>query len=447
MGYSGILQLVLCLLKGDSGKGKIADFLAKLAKMVVRPTGGANAGHTLIVGDHQQVNHLMPCGSLHEGVLNHLGHGVAIDVVQLWAEIEAHYTRFNAYPLLSIDPRAPLVLPTHKMLDAMDEELKKKEGVPIVGTTKQGIGPLYADVARRKTVAIGDFNKPDFERKVKKVIFGHHNQLIAGYYGHHPYPGGEKLKEFLDCVAKVMKVVDISRGSYEVVTDALKEGDVVVEGAQGYSIGLYTGDPPNVTSSDPNPPGIAQSLHLPLQLFSNARIIGCIKAYSSAVGTGGLIGEFFPEVEGKYTEEHGLAYELQRIGKEFGATTGRPRRIALMYLKGLATAIEECGVTEIALTHIDCFNGMAKFPVIDSVNPDGTQNIKELEWGITIDRSWRKPSDLPKPVIDILRYIYDETGIPVTILSIGPDRDETIVIPRNLVQVLDHHAKEDRVRA
>ena len=439
---NGELVLVLDSHNGDQGKGKLVDFEAANAAVVVRGTGSDNAGHNLSFEGMSIATHIHPSGIFTPGLINLIGHGAAVYPPQLLKERREIKALIGRSPKLLVDRRTIVTLPGHRIIDMLDEI---RRGSNKIGSTKKGVAPSFGDFYMRRAVRFGDFERSDNPKSLQDLTAWHKN-VIEGLYMTAFYkaekPDQDMVRAFLadkeqmevrNAMKALLGEVELV-DSRDVVMNALTSGQkVVVEGAQGFELGIWTCEYPNGTSSDPGPYGIGQSLHIPPSVIHGARKIAVLKAYGSKVGSGPMLGEFHPGVpDAKYTVEHGIAERLQRRGREVGSTTGRWRRVGALCLPSLLRAIREWEFSEIALTHLDCFNGEDFIPVVERVDKGGNAVIRNFEWGISLD-GCKTQDELPSRAQEFLAYLEDQTGIPVTTLSLGPSREETIRLTKQSV--------------
>lgn len=411
---------------GDEGKGKIVDLLSEKADIVARYQGGANAGHTIVINGKKTVLHLIPSGILQPDVQCVIGNGVVIDPAALMEEIRMlEENGVTIEGRLFISHKAHLIMPYHKMLDIARE----KQSSSAIGTTGRGIGPAYIDKANRVGIRIVDLlDRKVFEEKLRANV-EEKNVVLKKIYDSEELSIEEIVTEYLS--------FDVSIDPY--ITDttiflnqAIADGkQVLMEGAQGALLDLDHGTYPFVTSSNPTSGGACTGLGVPPTSIS--RIIGVVKAYSTRVGNGP-----FP------TELHDATGEqLRAEGHEFGATTGRPRRCGWLDLVALKYSVMVNGITEIALTKMDVLN---LFPEI-RLCTGYTYNDKRLKSfpadcstleGVTLEYEtmpgWQSSlagmtsfDELPEAARNYIHRIEEYTGARVSIISLSPDRDDTIV--------------------
>lgn len=416
------VDVLLGLQWGDEGKGKIVDYLAEKYDVVARFQGGPNAGHTLILNNGQKfVLHTIPSGIFLPHTRNLVGAGVVIDPVTFGMEIaRLRETGVDPAGRLFISRKAHLILPTHKMLDAASEASK---GHDKIGSTLKGIGPAYMDKTGRNGLRVGDLELSDFRERYEKLK-AKHLELLA-LYGDKPTEiAGEK--EWLAAVEELLKL-DIVDGEY-FIHDALTSGQkVLAEGAQGSMLDVDHGTYPFVTSSNTITAGVCTGLGIAPHMVGE--VIGISKVYCTRVGSGPFPTELFDE-EGD---------ELRRIGNEFGATTGRPRRCGWIDLPALKYTIMLNGVTQLALTKVDVLNTFASVKACVTYKHKGQTTDRvpfdlvgaDIEpvyqafpgWQCELDGEGGR-SGLPQTLQDYLQFLETALGVPVTMLSAGPERDK-----------------------
>lgn len=408
---------------GDEGKGKITDFLAEKADIVARYQGGNNAGHTVCVKDRTLKLHHIPSGAMHEKKIM-IGAGCVIDPRVLVKEIE-NIQNAGLELSLTIDPRCHVIMPYHNLLD----EAEESENGAKIGTTKRGIGPAYADKALRVGVRFEDLVIK--ERLSQKIgpVFETKKQLLEKVYNMQvPFTKQWVLEEYSALGEKLAQYLgDVS---LEVCNAIKAKKTVLFEGAQGTFLDNDFGTYPYVTSSHPLTGGAAIGIGMPINTISRA--IGVVKAYTTRVGEGP-----FP------TELHGdEANELREKGKEFGTTTGRPRRVGWLDIPMLRTACRLNGFTELAVTKLDILSEMKelktciayqtpnkKFNFFPYSNK-GLENAKAIYKtfsGFTLTGKEKKFKSLPKNAKTYLAFIEKELEVPIRIISVGPEREQTII--------------------
>jgi len=415
---------------GDEGKGKVVDLFTERVGMVVRYGGGANAGHTLVINGQKLVTHLVPSGVCHPGKRCVLGDGMVIELQTLLDEIAQCQARgLLAHGELLVGLGAHVILPYHKMLDALREDRGAKTGREI-GTTRRGIGPAYEAKAARKGVRIRDLFKPARLRELVAANLDELAPLIAHLGGTPPRPA-EIDRWIDDALAAGRALAPYTGDASRQVGDAIAGGEhVLFEGAQGCLLDLDHGTYPYVTSSSTIAAGACQSAGIgPTAIDA---VVGITKAYATRVGAGP-----FP------TELHGDAGEqLRKAGGEFGATTGRPRRCGWLDLPALRMGARLSGMTSLALTKLDVLADLPEVSVCVAYSVDG----KELDeppidpddiaravpvytsfpgWG-KLPSDARDVTDLPATARTYVETIERMAGVPFCLVSVGPDRNETI---------------------
>jgi adenylosuccinate synthase len=412
---------------GDEGKGKIVDLLCTNAEIVARYQGGANAGHTIVIDGKKYVLHLIPSGILTDNVICVIGNGVVIDPDALIEEIEMLEKHgISVKDRLFISHKAHLIMPYHKLLDQVSES---KEGKPI-GTTGRGIGPAYIDKAKRVGIRIVDLlDRKVFEEKLR-ISLAEKNQIFEKIYG------AEKLnvQEMVDKYIEFDKKLDpYITDTTLYLNNAIKEGKIIyVEGAQGALLDVDHGTYPFVTSSNPTSGGACTGLGIPPTSIN--RIIGVAKAYTTRVGNGPFPTELLDNT----------GDELRRIGVEFGATTGRPRRCGWLDLVALKYSVMVNGISEIALTKLDVLDTFEEIKICTSYK-SGDKTLKNFPVDIkTLDevvpqydsvKGWncvladcKTKEELPIELKNYLKVIEDYTGAKVILISTGPDRNSTMLM-------------------
>jgi len=414
-------DVLLGLQWGDEGKGKIVDVISPKYSIVARFQGGPNAGHTLEFNGLKHVLHLIPSGIFHENIVNIIGNGVVIDPTVFKKEILA-LEKLNAKPQknLFISKRAHLILPTHRLLDAASEAAKGKEKI---GSTLKGIGPAYMDKTGRNGLRVGDIFAPDFKNKYAFLV-EKHRQLLALYdfaydlKEHEPawFEGIETIKQF--------KCIETEK----YLNDAFAEKkSVLAEGAQGSLLDIDFGSYPFVTSSSTVCAGACTGLGIPPNRIG--KVIGIFKAYCTRVGSGP-----FPTELNDATGE-----ALRKAGNEFGSTTGRPRRCGWLDLPALKYAITISGVTELIMMKADVLSGLDTVKVCTHYDYNG-QKIDFLPYDITSHpltpiykeyKGWNSnlknlQQNLPSELEDYIRFVEHEVKVPITMISVGPDRTQTL---------------------
>ena len=415
---------------GDEGKGKVVDLFTERADVVVRYGGGANAGHTLVIEGKKLVTHLVPSGVCHPGKSCVLGDGMVIDPYTLLEEIaECQERGLLAHGELLIGLGAHVILPYHKLLDGLREDASAKKGRAI-GTTRRGIGPAYELKAARKGVRVRDLYRPDRLRELVRAAVDELSPVFVHLGGVAP-AAGDVDKWCDDAMAAGERLRPHTGEAGRHVAHAIHDGrHVLFEGAQGCLLDLDHGTYPYVTSSSTIAAGACQSAGIgPTAIDA---VVGITKAYATRVGAGP-----FP------TELHGPAGDaLRAAGAEFGAVTGRPRRCGWLDLPALRMGARLSGMTGLALTKLDVLAGMAHVRVCVAYRLDGKEldeppidpdDIARAEPVYVDLPGWdRLPADahdvvdLPTPARTYVETIERMAGVPFCLVSVGPDRAETI---------------------
>jgi len=415
---------------GDEGKGKIVDLLAEKAHIVVRFQGGNNAGHTLVVNGKKHIFHLIPSGILHEPTVCMIGNGVVIDPSVLIEEIQKLET--NGIPVsgkkLIISLRAHVIMPYHKALDIARESRKGKSKI---GTTGRGIGPCYEDKVARNGIRMEDLLDKNILLEKLKIILEEKNFLFEHYYHQQPFSPEAIAEEYSAYGQKLAPFIgDVSTR----LDQAIKEGrHILFEGAQGTHLDIDHGTYPYVTSSNTISGNICCGSGIsPLAIN---QIIGVAKAYTTRVGGGPFPTELADE----------LGNWLRDRGGEYGSTTGRPRRCGWFDATMVRVAKRVNGLTSLAITKLDVLTGLKTVMISNGYKHNGhvmsdemPSQVKILEeckpeyvelpgWDEDI-RSARRYSDLPPKAKKYIETIEEMVGIPVSIISVGPGREETIVL-------------------
>lgn len=408
---------------GDEGKGRIVDYLAGEAGMVVRYQGGNNAGHT-VVNEHGTFKlHLIPSGIFRQGVVCLLGPGMVISPSGLLSEMDELASKGIDISGLKISERAHLVMPYHIALDKADEAFRKHGKI---GSTLKGIAWAYADKALRVGLRAGDLRDAALlkEKLLKGVEL--HNRWLVQLYGQEAL---DPLSILEGCLADAARLKDLVVDSVPLIRRArLSNQPVLLEGQLGMMRDLDWGDYPFVTSSSPVPGGASVGAGIPPQEIK--RSVGVVKAYTTSVGEGPLPTELLDEV----------GASLRDIGMEFGATTGRPRRCGWFDALPVRRSVEVGGVTELALTKLDVLDSFPALDICVAYEKDGKRTEElpySLEgWKPVYERmpGWRCPTgkarrwdDLPAQARAYVERIEELSGAPISIVSVGPGRDELVL--------------------
>ncbi len=418
---------------GDEAKGKIVDRLCDQHDVVVRYQGGANAGHTVVANGVTYKLSLIPTGILRPAVHGVIGNGVVIHPPALLKEIATltgQGVDFNGR--LHISDRAHLILPYHIEEERLTEE--SDSAADHIGTTRRGIGPCYRDkVGRVHGIRVGDLYHPDYFRDRLARAVAYKNRLLAAVLpDFHPLDHAAIAAEYLDYAQRLRPFV-CDTGDW--IHQALDDGRrLMFEGAQGSLLDVDHGTYPYVTSSNSSAAGITPGSGLPARRID--RWIGVIKAYTTRVGGGPFPTELLDET----------GERIRRIGREYGTVTGRPRRCGWFDAVAVRHSARLCGVNEVALMLLDVLSGLPELKVaVAYQSADGRSqhslpaHVVDMEqcrpvyetlpgWqeDVTAARSW---SDLPHAARDYVRFLAGQIGTPVTIVSVGPDRDATIQVP------------------
>ena len=417
------LDVVLGLQWGDEGKGKVVDVLTPSYKVVARFQGGPNAGHSLVFDGDSFVLHTVPSGIFREGTVNVIGNGVVIDPVILMEEIHAIEKRVGPIDgKVVISKRAHLILPTHRTLDAASEAAKGKTKI---GSTLKGIGPTYMDKTGRNGLRIGDILSGEFAEKynaLKQKHFG----LLAQY--DFSYDITEYEKQWMAAVEELKRFPFVDSEVY--LNRILDEGTpVLAEGAQGSLLDIDFGTYPFVTSSNTLSSGVCTGLGIAPSRVGN--VYGIFKAYCTRVGSGPFPTELFDE-DGE---------KLRAIGHEYGATTGRPRRCGWLDMVALKYTVMMNGVTDLIMMKSDVLDAFDTVKVavaykegdkvLESFPYDGGKNVtpiyKEFPGWKTPLSGLRHYEEFPEAFKKYIAYIEAETGVRIKIVSVGPDREATVI--------------------
>ncbi|RKE92342.1 adenylosuccinate synthase [Ichthyenterobacterium magnum] len=419
------VDLLLGLQWGDEGKGKIVDVLTSNYNIIARFQGGPNAGHTLEFDGIKHVLRTIPSGIFHKESINVIGNGVVIDPVVFVQELDG-LDQFNLdyKSNLIISRKAHVILPTHRLLDAASETSKGKAKI---GSTLKGIGPTYMDKTGRNGIRIGDLELNNWKDKYR-ALANKHQAMINFYNVDIQYDLKEMETEFFEAVERLKELQFID--SEEYLNQALKSGKpILAEGAQGSLLDIDFGTYPFVTSSNTTASGACTGLGVAPNKIGE--VFGIFKAYTTRVGSGPFPTELFDQV----------GDDMARIGHEFGAVTGRPRRCGWLDLVALRYACQVNGVTQLNMMKGDVLSGFKTLKVCTAYKYKG-EVIKHLPYNIeeenitpiyTEFEGWTEDltkmteaSQLPKQLNDYIDFLEKELEIPITIVSVGPDRTQTI---------------------
>jgi adenylosuccinate synthase len=413
---------------GDEGKGKVVDLLTDRAQAVVRFQGGHNAGHTLVIDGEKTVLHLIPSGILHAGVRCLIGNGVVVSPGALVEEIEMLEARgIPVAERLRVSASAPLILPVHI---ALDQARERARGNAAIGTTGRGIGPAYEDKVARRGLRVGELLQPEAFSERLRGLLEYHNFTLEHYFKAAPVDfqatldealaHGERLRPMIADVAELL-YADLDAGN-----------SMLFEGAQGMMLDIDHGTYPYVTSSNTTTGGAATGTGVgPLALDY---VLGIVKAYATRVGGGPFPTELFDDV-GRH---------LGEVGREFGATTGRPRRCGWLDMVALRRAVRVNSISGLCMTKLDVLDGLETVKICTAYRVDGVERTalpagaealaqcepvyEELPGWSGSTAGARAVDLLPDNARAYLARVEELAGVPVDIISTGPDRDETIIL-------------------
>jgi adenylosuccinate synthase len=413
---------------GDEGKGKIVDLLTERAAAVVRFQGGHNAGHTLVIGGAKTVLSLIPSGILHPGVLCLIGNGVVLSLEALFKEADALVQKgVPVYERLRISPNCALILPSHIALDRARE---RAQGVNAIGTTGRGIGPAYEDKVARRAVRVADLFQRDRLAARLGEVLDFHNFVLSRYFSAETVDFARTLEDLLAQGERIQALVeDVSE---RLRAEMARGSNVLFEGAQGALLDNDVGTYPFVTSSNTIAGAAATGTGLgPRDIH---KVLGIVKAYTTRVGAGPFPTELFDE-----TGEH-----LSRVGHEFGAVTGRPRRCGWFDAVALRRAVLHNSLSSLGVTKLDVLDGLDTLRICTGYRIDGEvhdqppllpHRFSECEPVYESHPGWKEPTGgstdfakLPENARRYLARIEQLAGVPMDIVSTGPDRAETIVL-------------------
>jgi adenylosuccinate synthase len=413
---------------GDEGKGKVVDLLTERAAAVARFQGGHNAGHTLVIGGKKTVLSLIPSGILHDNVQCLIGNGVVLSLEALFREAQTLIdTGVDVFARLRISPNCPLILPSHVALDKAREAAR---GPNAIGTTGRGIGPAYEDKVARRAVRLQDlFQREKFAAKLGEIL-DFHNFTLQHYFKAQPVDFQKTLDEQLAYAERVRPLVtDVTLALANIRRDG---GDVMFEGAQGAMLDIDHGTYPFVTSSNTTGGFAATGTGIGPRSFDY--VLGIVKAYTTRVGAGPFPTELFDEYG-----EH-----LSRVGHEFGAVTGRKRRCGWFDAVSLRRSIINSSVTGLCLTKLDVLDGLDTLRICVGYRSDGQVSeqpplfadaFAEVEPVYEEMPGWKESTigvktyeGLPANARRYLERLQQLAGVPIDIISTGPDREQTIVL-------------------
>jgi adenylosuccinate synthase len=428
---------------GDEGKGKLVDLLAGKYRAVVRYNGGANAGHSVVVGGERYSLHLVPSGILSPSCEAIIGNGVVVDPLRLLEEIQTLKSRGVDTKRLVVSDRAHVVMPYHKAEDAAREELlsattrsdsddSTKKVISAIGTTKRGIGPAYADKINRSTaIRIGDLVRPDVLRTKLDMICGLKNAILGAIVGDgfEPFDAEEITNQMIECGKELAPMI---QDTAYLLDDLRKAGQpILFEGANATMLDVDHGTYPFVTSSNSSALGIGPGSGVPPQCID--QIIGVVKAYSTRVGGGPMPTELFDSIGDGIRER----------GREFGTTTGRPRRVGWLDLVAVKYSAMISGATELCITLLDVLAGEPELKIATAYSVDGHSTERFIPDGHALEKAEpvleslpgfsediteaRTFDELPANAQAYIHRIEQFVGVPVRTISVGPDRAQTIV--------------------
>jgi adenylosuccinate synthase len=419
------LDILLGLQWGDEGKGKVVDYLAPKYDVVARFQGGPNAGHTLEFDGIKHVLHQIPSGIFRKDIQNIIGNGVVLDPVIFKKEVEAlDKYKLDVQANLFISKKAQLITPTHRLLDAAYEKAKGRKKI---GSTLKGIGPAYQDKVARQGLRVGDILLPTFKKKYQKLVESH--QRILTFYKSE-YELNQLEEEFFESI-KFLKKFDLIESEYRINNELSAGSKVLAEGAQGSLLDVDFGSYPYVTSSNTTASGACSGLGVaPTNI---GEVYGIFKAYCTRVGGGPFPTELFDE-EGEL---------LQKVGNEFGATTGRPRRCGWLDLPALKYAIMINGVTQLFMMKADVLNVFKKINICAGYKMEDGRVIDIMPYEIVDEKiepvliemeGWDTSLEninefeaFPDQLKEYVYYLERELKVPINMVSIGPDRTQTVI--------------------
>jgi len=420
------VDVLLGMQWGDEGKGKVVDCMAPNYDIVARFQGGPNAGHTLVFDGKKHVLHQIPSGIFHQHILNVIGNGVVLDPIVFQKEINGLIERgIDTVQNLSISKRTFLILPSHRLLDAASEAQKGKEKI---GSTLKGIGPAYQDKYARQGLRVGDVVRSDFSDLYDKVWANH--KSVLDHYGY-DYSNLAALEKDFFAAIEFLKRFTFVEAEYELNKAIVQNKKILAEGAQGTLLDVDFGSYPFVTSSSTIAAGACTGLGVAPRHIGE--VYGIFKAYCTRVGSGPFPTELHDEVGEK----------IRQAGHEFGSTTGRPRRTGWLDIPALKYAVMINGTTQLLMMKADVLNDFDEIMVCTHYEFDngelteefpadlGAANVKPVYksfkgWKSDI-RACKTVDALPKELHEYVRFIEESTAVPVTLISVGPDRSETIL--------------------
>jgi len=411
---------------GDEGKGKIIDYLAKKADMVVRGQGGNNAGHTVVIGDKKYALHLIPSGVLNQGAVNIIGNGVVFDPEGFFKEIEDLNKDGIDTSSIFVSDRAHIVFPYHKLLDGLYEAARGKDDI---GTTKKGIGPCYMDKIERSGIRTCDMlDEKGFREKLSAQI-DRKNDIIVKLFNEKTINKEELIETYVEYAKRLKPYI---KDTGVMVYESLKKGEkVLFEGAQGSLLDVDLGTYPYVTSSHPTSGGFTTGSGI--GAGSIQEVLGITKAYTTRVGKGPFVTE----------EDNETGNKIREIGHEYGVTTGRPRRCGWFDAVVVKYSARINGMTGLSLMLLDVLGDFETIKICDQYDLNGEKIdnfparleiveeckpvYRELPGWMCDISACKTYEELPEAAKAYVKAIEDATGVPVKIISVGPRRDQTII--------------------
>jgi len=425
------VDILLGLQWGDEGKGKIVDYLAPKYDVVARFQGGPNAGHTLEFDGIKHVLHQIPSGIFHSDIKNIIGNGVVLDPIVFKKEIDS-LSKFNIdfKKNLFISKKAQIIIPTHRLLDAAYEQSK---GANKIGSTLKGIGPAYQDKVARQGLRVGDILSPNFQQKYSKQVEAH--KSILAFYKYE-YDLSTPEKEFFEAI-DFLKGFNLVDSEYLINESIQKKETILAEGAQGSLLDVDFGSYPFVTSSSTMAAGACTGLGIAPRHIG--KVFGIFKAYCTRVGGGPFPTELNnPEGE-----------TLRKEGNEYGSTTGRPRRCGWIDLPALKYAIMLNGVTHLLMMKADVLNSFEEIKVCTHYKLKSGKVIDTLPYDVMEEgiepiyvtkKGWNQSLNqvsafdhLPSQLLDYILFLESELKVPIQLVSLGPDRKQTLIKDKALV--------------
>lgn len=434
------VDILLGMQWGDEGKGKIVDFLAPKYDVVARFQGGPNAGHTLEFNGIKHVLHQIPSGIFHPEIKNIIGNGVVLDPIIFKKEIDKlHQFDINFSNNLFISKKAQLIIPTHRLLDYAVEAFK---GQGKIGSTLKGISPTYQDKIGRQGLRVGDILQPNFKAQYTK-LFDHHKAMMKFYkvdldeaigkiydLQRENYTFVRLEKEFFEAV-EFLKQFNLINSEYLLHEELLRGKEVLAEGAQGALLDIDFGSYPFVTSSNTTAAGVCSGLGVAPGKIRN--VFGIFKAYCTRVGSGPFPTELHDEV----------GNTMREIGREYGSTTGRPRRCGWLDLPALQYSNMINGTTHLLMMKADVLNEFDQIKVCSEYKMPNGQASSRLPYDMVVEHvepvytameGWKSDlknvstfDELPPQAKAYIKYIENSTGVPISLVSVGPDRTQTLI--------------------